>query len=241
METNTETISLDKVNIVEKLDELTNNLEQIEQTVKEISETKESIGENLNTEQVTNSLVTEPVANQVTESSNDTSNEEKKTPDELLLITEYLKNSEPITKLVEKLSIRLDSKSQKNLEDVLKFLATSNTKNENVAPISDIIREIKNVFADGKLDLYDIPSLINIVTSVLNLNISNIKIKVDAGLISTIIKFIIHILIELQIIHTDNQDTILMNKLIDSSILLLNTQIAISNVKCSLFSCCKKK
>ena len=60
-------------------------------------------------------------------------------------------------------------------------------------------------------------------------------------MIGTVIKVIIHMLIELQIIHTHEQEIENINKLIDSSILLLNTTILITNGKCSLFKCSSKK
>jgi hypothetical protein len=77
----------------------------------------------------------------------------------------------------------------------------------------------------------------------MNFNISKlkIKIKIDGNLIATVIKVIVHALIELQIIHTNEQDSENINKLINSSILLLNTTVAIIKTKSSLFHCCAKK
>jgi hypothetical protein len=260
-----ETVSLDKVNVEEKINELTNNLEQIEKSVNEIAETKDAVAEVVAPVVEAVAPVVEAVApvveavvpvaevvvpvveavapvventvNVVTEVLGET------VPplNELSLIVGFINEDGKLPNLMDKLSIRPDAKTQKSIDTVFKFLSTANVKFDNSPPIKNIVDEIKKLFSAGKLNLYDIPSLINIVVDVLNLNLSGLKIQVDTNLVGLVIKLIIHILISLEIIHTGEAETASIDRLIDSSIALLNTSIAISKAKCSLFACCGKK
>jgi len=251
-----ETISIDKIDIIAEIDELSNNLEQIEKSVKEISEKKCEVVENIivdltNIDCVIQTVISDPeisviqqstdVENNTTDNCNNVLEVVSSPMNELFLVLNFLNNNTKVENLMVKLSISLDTISQKTLEHVLTFLSTNNAKFENLPPIKNIVDEIKNVARDGMLDIYDIPSLINIITNVMNLNISNLKIKISGNLIAVVIKLIVHILIELQIIHINEQESKNITKLIDSSILLLNATISITNGKCSLFKCCSKK
>jgi sulfur relay (sulfurtransferase) DsrC/TusE family protein len=234
MENKNNVVSLDKINIIEKIDELNTTLEHIENSVKEISESKENVIESvINTQQNTNLEIKINETLNVFEGAHSSQND-------LYLLLNFLQNNNQVVNLMNKLSLIIDRKTQGQLENVLKFLTTNNIKFDSSPPIKNIIDEIKKVFSDGKLDLYDIPALINIVANIIKLDLANLKINFDNNLIGLIIKFIVHALIELKIIKTIQQENNSIDKLIDSSILLLKTTMTISNVKCSFFSCCKK-
>jgi hypothetical protein len=131
-----------------------------------------------------------------------------------------------------KLKLNLDDKTLKLVLDIFELL----TKNsDGTAPIRGIIEKIKEILADGKLDTYDIPILVKIVTDILNLNMSNFKnIKFGVKEVGIVVKIIIMTLVRLDVIKNDE---VLIMKMIDSSLALLETTIAVSNVKCK-WPCC---
>ena len=226
MEYNNKSLSIDENNIITEINELTKNLEEIEKSIKEIKGGKYI-------ENITDIENNSNIIFNVFEGINSNSK------NELFQILNYLNNNTKVEFIINKFAIRLDNYNQQKLEDILKFLSIDNIKYDNSPPIKIIIDKIKNIFIDGKIDIYDIPAIINTITSVLNI-FSNFIIKVDIQLLSLIIKIIIHMLIELKIISTNEIEESNVNKLIDSSILLLNTTI-ITNGKYSFLSCCGKR
>jgi hypothetical protein len=209
-------------NIIEEIDELTNNLTNIQEQIKN-SQTICVSNENLS------------MVNLVPEKPNRF--------DELNLILFFLKSNDKINNLLKKMSVSLDSKTRLEINRIIDYISTNNVKFSDEPPIKIIIGEIKKVFEDGKLDLYDIPEIINIVTQVLNINFSDIKAKSKANLnpntLGIFIKIIIHSLIELNILKVNQEEYVNINKLIDSSIALLNTSLIISK-SCGFFRCGKK-
>ena len=228
MKYNNNKSSIDENNIITKINELSKNLEEIEKSIQEIEETKDIIIEN-----ITNIENNPNIIFNVFEGVNSDS------INELTQILNYLNDNTKVEFIINKLAVRLDIYNQQKIENILKFLSINNVKYDNSPPVKIIIDKIKNVFINGKIDIYDIPAIINIVTSVLNIYF-NFIIKVDIQILSIIIKFIIHMLIELKIISTNEIEESNINKLIDSSILLLNTTI-ITNSKYSFLSCCGKR
>jgi len=160
---------------------------------------------------------------------------------DLEIILYFLQNDVKLKELISKLNIELDDHSDKKLNAIINFLSKNNVKFDNNPPIKKIIDEIKVVFADGKMDLQDIPNLISIITNILNLNMNSIKFSIDTNTISILIKLLINVLIIEKVIKVNDIEQQMINRLIDSSLLLLNTTIAISKVKCSCLPFCNKK
>jgi len=160
---------------------------------------------------------------------------------DLEIILYFLQNDVKLKELISKLNIDLDDQSEKKLNGIINFLSKNNVKFDNNPPIKKIIDEIKVVFADGKMDLQDIPNLISIITNILNLNMNSIKFSIDTNTISILIKLLINVLIIEKVIKVNDIEQQMINRLIDSSLLLLNTTIAISKVKCSCLPFCNKK
>jgi len=160
---------------------------------------------------------------------------------DLDIILYFLQNDVKLKELISKLNIDLDKQTEKKINEMINFLSKNNVKFDNNPPIKKIIDEIKIVFADGKMDLQDIPNLISIITNILNLNVSSIKFSIDTNTISIFIKLLINALIIEKVIKVNDIEQQMINRLIDSSLLLLNTTIAISKVKCSCLPFCNKK
>lgn len=155
---------------------------------------------------------------------------------DLFMVLAFFNNQTKLNKLFEKLLINLDSNKYTKLLQVIKVLTESNVKFNNVPLINKIIVEIKDIFSDGKLDVHDIPSIINIMTEVLNVDLSKLSVSIDASIINVLIKLIINVLIELKIIVVYGHSFQSLNLLIDSSIRLLNTSIKIKS-GCFSFMC----
>jgi hypothetical protein len=164
-----------------------------------------------------------------------TENANKPPISELDLVLYILKSDTDIKLLLNKLNYHLDNNTLQKLNHILIYFSQKNVKFNNSPPIKNIIDSIKEVFADGKLDLSDIPTLITVTNNILNVNLSTLKFKIDVNIISIVIKLVIHILIIQQVIKINEMDVPTINKLIDSSMMLLNTTITISNIKCKCF------
>lgn len=256
--------SLDKSNILEKIDELSKNLEDIELSVNKISKIKIILSEN-NTK-IINCSVDIPIESPITimeprfKTSNNIihdipiifNNDNNSTFinifegviatsfNEVSLVLLFLEDNIKFENLLNKLSLQLNNEKIKSLKDTFDFLSTTKKCNQ-ISPIKNIIFEVKNILENNKLNLHDVPLLVNIIASSLNSNLQNlqIKTKVDVFLFSLIIKLLIHILIDLQIIFVNEIDVTNIYKAINSSISLLSTVIHIPrhHRKYSFFCC----
>lgn len=215
--------------VIESIDVITNEIPKSPELIAKIED--ETVGA---------TMVDITVNIDKTENTNKTENTDK-TLSELDLVLNILNSDTDITSLLNKFNYQLDKNTLLKLNKILNFLSQNNTKFNNLPPVQNVIDGIKEVFADGKLDLSDIPTLITLITNILNLNLSNLKVNINIDVISVVIKLIIHILIMQKIINISETEEATIDKLIDSSIKLLNTTILISNVKCSCFSCFSKK
>lgn len=142
------------------------------------------------------------------------------------LILSFLNDNDKVNTMFNKLTLNMNNDTKKCVDNILLLL----TQNGDNNLTKNFVDGVNQICSDGKLDVYDIPTIINIITNVVNLS----KIKFDMTTVTLMIKILIHILIELQIIKTNENENI--DKLIDSSVVLLNTTIKISNCK----MCCKK-
>jgi hypothetical protein len=154
-------------------------------------------------------------------------------------ISNILKNNNYIQDLIKKVAVNIDTSTNVKIGNIITFL---NTNIKGVLPLHNILNNLQEVFADGVLDLYDVPTIVKIITELLNSNINsellrNIKVS-DVGLV---LKLLIFILLEVKVINIDKLDDKTIFKIIDSSLELLETSLKLSNIKvnCSCFPWCK--
>jgi hypothetical protein len=148
-------------------------------------------------------------------------------------ICNLLKDNNYIQNLLKKVSVNIDTSTNVKIGNIITFFITNVN---GVLPLHNILKNLQEVFADGVLDLYDVPALVKIITEILNSNINsellrNIKVS-DIGLV---LKLLIFILVEFKIIQSDKLDDKTIFKILDSSLELLETSLKLSNVK---FNCC---
>lgn len=141
------------------------------------------------------------------------------------IIKDILLSDERIKELLLKSKIELDANELKKFSSVIDFLNSQSNYNQ----INQIITALKEILSDGKIELYEIPELISIVYS----NISYVNLKLTEKEISILLKLIIYILMETNVIKINSQDFILISKTIDSSLKLSKLSIKIlSNNEC---------
>ena len=156
-------------------------------------------------------------------------------PNSSELILNVLKDASQIDSMLDNLNCNLDNNSRQKIDNILNFLC----KNDKVkkSPINQIIVQLQEVFEDGKLDLLEIPILINLVVTLLNTNLSNVNFTVTINDVSVIIKILIQVLIMEKVIKISSPvEELKINRLIDSSVLLLNTTMKLPTIKCSCMS-----
>lgn len=142
---------------------------------------------------------------------------------EVSQISNLISNIEEVDKLLNK---NLCSIPKDQLVKLLKVLSSLSVETNNVTPLNNIINSLTEIFKDGKLEIYEIPLLIKVLNeNLLNQNITNIK-PADFSLL---LKLLIIILVELNLLKVNSTDIKIINALIDTSLELLNIQIKIPN------------
>ena len=212
MEYNNKSLSIDEINIIGEIEELSKSLEAIEKSIKEIEETKDIIIEN-------NSNAKFNVFSGVTSNS----------MNELSLILNYFNNTTNLYSLINKLP---DTKKQKKLKDVLYFLSANNKKYNNSPPIKIIVDKIKSKMSNEINDIY---TIISTGVDVLMTMLYEVKLGIDSQVISLIIAIITHMLVELKIISTCEIEETHIDEMLD--LYFYNRIILPTNSKCCLFSC----
>lgn len=121
-------------------------------------------------------------------------------------------------------------------KDLLEDQTMNNIVNkifENTEFIEECVDKIKNdVLKDGKIDTTDIPTLICIVTLILN---NKPKIKIDNQTMKEVIKLlIIRLLVEVNYVKLEESVSLLpdQEKLIDMSLELLGTTLIVTRKCC---------
>jgi hypothetical protein len=212
MEYNNKSLSINEINIIAEIEELSKNLEKIEKSIKEIEETKDIIIEN-------NSNIILNVFEGVTSN----------TIDELSQILNYFNNNPRVEFFINKLP---DTKKQQKIKNVLKFLSTNNKKYNNSPLIKIIVDKIKTRFSNEKNDIY---TMISTGVDVLIAMLYKVKLGIDSQSIPLIIGIITHMLVELKIISTCEIEESHIDEMLD---LYFNNRIILApNSKCFLFSC----
>ena len=122
------------------------------------------------------------------------------------------------------MNLKIDSSVLQNMLDIIKTLSPDSLNN--------IVDELNKIFADGKLEAYEVPKLISII--VLALNKSKIK-KIDHVNIGYLIKCLLIILTHFSVIKLNNTDMTLIFTIIDDTISLLDVPIKFSKKCCFFF------
>ena len=134
------------------------------------------------------------------------------------------------------LKINIDDSTKNNINKVLLIITNNNVN--FLSPLKNIIDDLKEILVDNKIDLYDIPLIIKILTDIFNLEYKNLK-NVSKKDIAIVLKIITISLVQLDIIKNDRNQQELILRLIDSSISLLQTTLLVTKCKCPSFLCCK--
>lgn len=123
-----------------------------------------------------------------------------------------------------------------SVKDIVEDETLNNIVNkifENREFIDECIDKIRNdVLKDGKIDHSDIPSLICIVSSLLN---NKPKIKIDSITMKGVLKLLlIRLLVEVNYIKLENEIPLLpaQEKLLDMSLELLGTTLIVTKKYC---------
>jgi hypothetical protein len=148
---------------------------------------------------------------------------------DLDLVINILKNKDIFKATINKLNCNLNDADLVKINILVTFLITENKK--KYLPLKNVFEEIQKILLDGKLNLQDIPTILNVMTNVLNFNLNNKKIKIDVETVGIFMKLLLHILITEKIIKIDDTEENIY-KLIDSSLLLLGVTIKITKAKC---------
>jgi len=158
--------------------------------------------------------------------------------DDAMSVVLFLKDNTKLENLFDELSLQIDNKNMEYIKNVFDFLSVAQNHNKNY-PIYDIVSKTKDILENGKVNLHDIPLLVNIIADKIEQSLSffKTKIKLNAFLIGLIIKLLIYTLVILRIISTSEIKLINFNKTIDSSIALLFKKFRISTTR-SFFNCC---
>jgi hypothetical protein len=226
MEYKNKSLSIDEINIIADIDELSKNLDEIANSVKEIEETKDIVIEHIHNSNKDLNKDSDKDLNIFEGVISNTTNE-------LSQILNYFNNNIRVECLINKLP---DAKNKKKLKNVLKILSTNNKKYNNSPPIKIIVDKIKSKFPNEKNDIY---TIISAGVDALMIVSCEFKLKLDSQLLSLIINIITHMLVELKIISTCE----IIESHIDEMLVLYfyNRIILPTNRNCSLFSCFRNK
>jgi hypothetical protein len=156
-------------------------------------------------------------------------------------IISALKNSDYINNIITKKLVVTISEDQNNkLMNILEFLYTDV---QSRLPLKNIVQNIKTIFDDNKIDIFDIPTIIEIITNFFNLHITTMRVQnITIDDIALCIKVLLIIFIETNFVGNNmNLDLPVILKLFDSSLNLLKLNVNIKNKLCiNIFNCCKK-
>ena len=147
----------------------------------------------------------------------------KKYQDVVLFIQLLLSTVEQLKDFMEKANIQMDETQSTHIKNALGYLINDHEVIQK-KQITHIIDEVVKVLADNKVELYEIPKLINAVHEALKTAQSLTLKTSDLGIL---IKTILFILIDTHVIKMSNVDYVLISKVIDTSMILLNKSVEI--------------
>ncbi len=205
-----------KIEVENKVEEVVSVVETVVTVVTEatnVEEKKTEVIENV-VEEVATGVMTE-----VTEIKPKTAVE---------LISGLIGSSDEVKKLKEEAKIEVDETTLSILRLIL---------DKSPASLDKITDLIKEVLSDGVLDYKDVPKLIMIVNTVYKTDIKTIAkdFTVTPANIINLIKFIIKLLIEKDVIKCENKENV--NELIEVSAQLLEMVVETETVKAGVANC----
>jgi hypothetical protein len=162
---------------------------------------------------------------------------EKKVYDLVSFFSQLFNGTEKLNELKSKLTYNIDDK----VVVLIKLLVENSP--DSIKAISLLFEEIS---ADGKLDLNDVPKIVLVITQLYKTNLKELfgknALKVENLL--ELIKFIVHSVIELDLVKVDDKQKIF--QILDVSLLLLDTTLelpipSVTEVKTFCWSFCNKK
>ena len=139
-------------------------------------------------------------------------------------ILALVSNNDEFSKLAVAINFKIGSTMLQNILDIIKTLSPES--------LNSIIDELNKIFADGKLESYEVPKLLSII--ILALNKSKIK-KIDHVNIGYLIKCLLLILTHFSVIKLNNTDMNLIFIIIDDTIGLLDIPVKFSKKCCFFF------
>jgi hypothetical protein len=156
-------------------------------------------------------------------------------------VISFLKNFNYVNDVItKKLCITITEEQNTKLTNILEYLCTDI---HSKLPLKNMIQQIKVIFDDNKIDIYDIPTIIEIITTFFNTNMSSVNVQnITVDDIALCIKVLLIIFIETNVVGNNmNIDLSVILKLFDSSLKLLKLHINVKNKLCiNFFNCCKK-
>jgi hypothetical protein len=102
-----------------------------------------------------------------------------------------------------------------------------------------ITKDINDIYKDGKIDLYDVPFIIQLLVNSYQLyNVNNTLLKNDNLIVC--IQYTINVIIDSKFIVLPEFEKRIIESVVNSSIQLLNTNIVPNTKKCFSFTSCWK-
>lgn len=219
MNIDTEKNELEKIvelEVRESVNQVEESVNQVEELVNQVEELVDKVDESKPVEEPKH--VEEPI-NPI------------KYADIVKLIMLLLSTNEKFNELMSKAKLNLDETQSKQIKNILGFL---NNESNNSRPLNMIVDEVLKVLSDNKLELHEIPKIINVIHESLK-NLDSIKISTsDIGIL---IKLFLFILIETKTVKLSNVDYDLIANLIDSCLILLNKTVEIKLPKTNKCIC----
>lgn len=150
------------------------------------------------------------------------------------LIKLMLSTNDKFNKLVAKAKITIDTNQSSQIKNILNYLV-GQTEGDDKTPIDNVVKQALEILADNKVELYEIPSLINVIhESLINLPAS---VKITTQDIGILIKLVLFILVETKTVKVSSEDYELISKVIDTSMILLNKSVEIKLPKLNKCFC----
>ena len=144
------------------------------------------------------------------------------------LIKLMLSTNDKFNELVSQAKITIDADQFSQIKNILNYLI-GETRSDDKTPIDNVVKQALEILSDNKVELYEIPSLINVIHE----SLKNLPkyIKITTQDIGILIKFVLFILIETKTVKVSSENYELISKVIDTSMILLNKSIEIKVLK----------
>lgn len=141
-----------------------------------------------------------------------------------------LSSNDKFNELLSKATITLSSSQSNSIKNTLNYL---NASVNDKYPLKIILDEVDLVLADNKVELYEIPRLVNQTHECLK---DLQSVTISTGDIGILIKIILLILIDAKLLELTSNDYNTIIGLLDMSVILLNKSVDIKLPKFKL--CC---